>query len=79
MGVTIMEMEDITKRVEKLLDNENQHLDWLMAKRIQFLNNKYMECDDSIVEMIYTSQRYIDYYSTRFEEYRNLVDKMKKI
>jgi phytoene/squalene synthetase len=76
-GITIMEIEDFTKRIEILLEKEEKHLDWLMAKRIQLLNKKFNILDDSVDEMIKTTQNYIDHYSMRLAEYKEYVKAMK--
>ena len=77
VGITIMEMEDFTKRIEILLEKEQNHLDWLLSKRIQLLNKKYKDVDWSVEGMIRVTQGYVDFYTTKLEEYQRYVDNMK--
>jgi len=74
--ITIMEMEDFVKRIEILLEKEMNHLDYLLSKRIQFLNKKCKDYDWSIEGMITVTSGYIDYYSIKLEEYSKYVEKM---
>ena len=78
MTMTIRIAEDFVKRIEAILEKEDKHIDWLMEVKIDLLNNKYTEVDQSIDRMITESCKYVDFYKLRLEEYKQLVDKMYK-
>jgi Zn-finger domain-containing protein len=76
--LTVVDIEIFIKRIEKLLEKEEAHLDFLYDKRIELLNKKIKTLDSDIDKMIETSTFYLEHYRKRLTEYIEYKDKMIK-
>lgn len=76
--LTVVDIEIFIKRIEKLIEKEEAHLDFLYDKRIELLNKKIKTLDSDIDEMIETSTFYLEHYKKRLEEYSMYKEKMIK-
>jgi len=76
--LTVVDIEIFIKRIEKLVEKEEAHLDFLYDKRIELLNRKIKKLDLDIDEMIKASSFYLEHYKKRLKEYIEYKDKMIK-
>jgi hypothetical protein len=76
--LTVVDIEIFIKRIEKLIEKEEAHLDFLYDKRIELLNKKIKTLDTDIGLMIQVSNFYLEHYRKRLEEYIIYKDKMIK-
>lgn len=76
--LTVVDIEIFIKRIEKLVEKEEAHLDFLYDKRIELLNKKIKTLDVEIDEMIEASNVYLEHYRKRLKEYIEYKDKMIK-
>lgn len=86
--MTIVDLEVFIMRIEKLVQKEQMHLNWLYEKKIEILNKKrgclhhLLERFDFVLpdidKMIDESEQYLRHYETRLEEYRYYVVQLKE-
>lgn len=81
--MTIKEFESFIKRIEKIIEREESHLDMLYQKRIDLINNRKLynnickivnfnyTVEEDINKMIENSEQYLDYYKHKLNDYIN--------
>lgn len=77
-NITIIEVEDMIKRIKAHINNNTNHLDWLMAKRIQFLNKRNSMFDEDLSNMIKEVDNSLEYNLIKLNEYELIVKNLKE-
>lgn len=75
--VNIMEIENLANRIRVIISQEDSRLDWLLEKRIEFLNKRVSVYDEDVFQMIILTQTSLDYYREKLTKYEKLIKELK--
>lgn len=75
--VNIMEIENLANRIRAIISQEDSRLDWLLEKRIEFLNKKVSVYDEDVLHMIILTQTSLDYYREKLIKYEKIIKELK--
>lgn len=75
--VNIMEIENLANRIRVIISQEDSRLDWLLEKRIEFLNKRVSVYDEDVFQMIILTQTSLDYYREKLIKYEKIIKKLK--
>lgn len=75
--VNIMEIENLANRIRVIISQEDSRLDWLLEKRIEFLNKRVSVYDEDVFQMIILTQTSLDYYREKLIKYEKIIKELK--